>query len=517
MNIKITIFALVSALAASLVGCGSSPKNNSSESTAAKTTASQQGSADTSSHELISHTWLQQKDRQVINETPATYEAFGVDKTAKKAFEDGVAEKTKLPVISVTTGGGDVTSRELYTSCVVDVFNCDEGQVIDEASAGIKVRGNSSAYYGDVKEILKNQVPYRIKFDSKTSMLGLNGGAECKSWVLLKPDWDIIRNDIALRYGRLFLGDDAFCSDARYVDVYVNDEYKGLYLLCEQCQVNKNRVDITEPGENYSGNDIGWYLEIDNYAGSEDFDYFVEVDYGGYEVTDIEGETRAFEPAGYSVKNDVYTQEQLDFIEKYINNVFEIVYRACEKGEYYTFDENHELVKADFTTAEETVGAVMDIDSVVDMYLLYELVHDYDCGEGSFFMCVDFAEGAKIDKLQFTSPWDFNWAYYDSPSRYWAGAFCEESFAKDKGDRSNPWFIVLIKQDWFRDRAAAKWNGLYSSGEIEKIIGQEKEMLEEYREEFNRKDEWAVDCAYQLLDGWFKDRFAWFNYAFKQK
>ena len=62
---------------------------------------------------------------------------------------------------------------------------------INEASAGIKVRGNSSAYYGDVSQILANKVPYRIKFDKKTNMLGLNNGAECKSWVLLKSDWEL--------------------------------------------------------------------------------------------------------------------------------------------------------------------------------------------------------------------------------------------------------------------------------------------------------------------------------------
>lgn len=96
-----------------------------------------------------------------------------------------------------------IASRKKYTSCVVDVFNCDEKLEINEASAGIKVRGNSSAYYGDVSQILANKVPYRIKFDKKTNMLGLNNGAECKSWVLLKSDWDLIRNDIAFRLAEL--------------------------------------------------------------------------------------------------------------------------------------------------------------------------------------------------------------------------------------------------------------------------------------------------------------------------
>ncbi|KAG4086118.1 hypothetical protein H8356DRAFT_1087402 [Neocallimastix lanati (nom. inval.)] len=43
-----------------------------------------------------------------------------------------------------------------------------------ENSAKIRIRGNSSAYYGDIEKILANPVPYKIKFDEKTSFLGLH-------------------------------------------------------------------------------------------------------------------------------------------------------------------------------------------------------------------------------------------------------------------------------------------------------------------------------------------------------
>ena len=157
----------------------------------------------------------------------------------------------------------------------MDVFNCDEKLEINEASAGIKVRGNSSAYYGDVSQILANKVPYRIKFDKKTNMLGLNNGAECKSWVLLKSDWDLIRNDIAFRFGRTIMGDSNFCSDGQLVHLYVNEKFQGVYELCEQCQINPNRVDISEPAEGYTDTDIGYYLELDNYATSDEDNHYI--------------------------------------------------------------------------------------------------------------------------------------------------------------------------------------------------------------------------------------------------
>ena len=455
--------------------------------------------------------------KQVINSEPATYESLSADKAEKESFKKKIRSESKIPVISVTTAPDDmIASREKYTSCVVDVFNCDEKLEINEASAGIKVRGNSSAYYGDVSQILANKVPYRIKFDKKTNMLGLNNGAECKSWVLLKSEWDLIRNDIAFRFGRTIMGDSNFCSDGQLVHLYVNEEFQGVYELCEQCQINPNRVDISEPAEGYTDTDIGYYLELDNYATSDEDNHYISMDYENATVTDINGETRQFVPAEYSIKNDLYSQNQIDFIDKYLNNLFKIVYEACENGKYYKFDENYDLVDSDVTTAEEAVSNVMDIDSVRDMYILYEIVHDYDCGEGSFYMCVDLSKDSKCPKLKFTSPWDFNWAYNDSTEKYYAGAFTDKNFVAKNGDRSNPWFIVLCKQDWFMATVKEKWTEMSQEKLLQGCIKTEREYLKEYDADLRKGEEWGPDSAEDLFN-WIENRIYWLNSQWKIK
>lgn len=455
--------------------------------------------------------------KQVINSEPATYESLSADKAEKESFKKKVRSESKIPVISVTTAPDDmIASREKYTSCVVDVFNCDEKLEINEASAGIKVRGNSSAYYGDVSQILANKVPYRIKFDKKTNMLGLNNGAECKSWVLLKSDWDLIRNDIAFRFGRTIMGDSNFCSDGQLVHLYVNEEFQGVYELCEQCQINPNRVDISEPAEGYTDTDIGYYLELDNYATSDEDNHYISMDYENATVTDINGETRQFVPAEYSIKNDLYSQNQIDFIDKYLKNLFKIVYEACENGKYYKFDENYDLVDSDVTTAEEAVSNVMDIDSVRDMYILYEIVHDYDCGEGSFYMCVDLSKDSKCPKLKFTSPWDFNWAYNDSTEKYYAGAFTDKNFVAKNGDRSNPWFIILCKQDWFMATVKEKWTEMSQEKLLQGCIKTEREYLKEYDADLRKGEEWGPDSAEDLFN-WIENRIYWLNSQWKIK
>ena len=454
---------------------------------------------------------LPPKSKQLINPQKATYERLGFNKEEKKAFEESIAQDKTFPIICVTTDNGEyILSRTVYSSCVIDVFNCPEAWVLDEASAGIRIRGNSSAYYGNEEKIMQNPVPYRIKFDKKTNLLGLNNGAKAKSWVLLKAGYDLIRNDLALRLGRTIMAGHAFCSDAAYVHLYVNDVYQGVYTLCEQCQTGVSRVNITEPTEGYRGIDIGYYMMIDN---NPEYPNSFIVDYGKHEVTDIEGDTAAFVKTAYTINSDVYTQGQIDFIKQYTVNVFEIVYQACEQSQFLSLDGEFNLAPSSFDNAQDTVEAVLDIDSVVNMYLLYEIMHDYDVGEGSFYMCVDFAENSACPKLQFTSPWDFNWTCEGRTDRYWAGAFCEESFVEKYKDRANPWFIVLIKQDWFRDLVKQKWTELADGHAISACLEKEISILETYENDFRQYKKSGVRDANKVL-AWIKERLNWMDTQF---
>lgn len=453
------------------------------------------------------------KNSTTTKKTTTTKVTTSKKVTTTLSFNDKLEKKHDIPIINIDTNGKNITSLKNYIDCTVDLFNVDSKYELDDAKAGIRVRGNSSAYYGDVQQILKNQVPYRIKFEKKTNMLGLNDGAECKSWVLLKAEWNLITNDLAFRLGKaLFEGQDNFCSEGQLCHVYVNDKFKGIYLLCEQTQINKNRIDINEVEEGYTGTDIGYLVEIDNYAGNDPEEFFFYVDYAGNPYfTDLEGTSRKFETSGYTIKNDIYSQKQVDYISKYTNNVFKILYDACVNDNYKTLDSNNNIVNSNFKNAKDTVNAVVDLESIVNMYILDEIVHDYDCGEGSFFMCVDFSSDSNCKKLRFTAPWDFNWAYNDqAQNKYWAGAFCQQSFVNQYGDRTNPWYVLLASEDWFMDLVKERWAELDSKNAIKNAINDQIEQLETYRDDLNFVEEWAVDCAYGVIE-WVYDRIDWLD------
>ena len=118
---------------------------------------------------------------------------------------------------------------------------------------------------------------------------------------------------------------------------------------------------------------------------------------------------KTLKTVAYSIKSDIYSEQQKEFIAKYIKNVFYIVYQACEKNTYYALDENYNVIDSTYDNAKDTVSAVMDLDSVVASYILEEIVHDYDCGAGSFYMCVDFSDESLYKKLTFLCPWDYDW------------------------------------------------------------------------------------------------------------
>ena len=441
-------------------------------------------------------------------------------KEIKKVLKS-LESETSIPTVCIyTEEGKEVVSREDYVNCEVYTINCDKAYKLVAEPAGIRVRGNSTAYGGNVAMIRANQVPYKIKFETKTSMFGLNDDAECKKWVLVKAESSLLKTDIAFTLGRAILHEGNYCSDGILVHVYLNGKFKGIYELCEQNQVNKNRVNITKTRENYKGTDVGYLLEIDNYGESPCF----RVNYENATVTDLEGKTKKFKGVYYSIKSDVYSDEQKAFIKKYLTNVFKIVYEACEHEKYYVFDEDYNLVKAKkkflkqtdengepLDPAYITINNVMNLESVADLYLVYEIVKDRDVGEGSFYMYADFGKESLDSRLTFTCPWDFEWAYDGSTSELYASVFNTDAFASVYEERSNPWFILLMKQDWFKSIVGDRWQELRTPQKGKKTdvitdcLNYEKEILEKYPEDLVKSSRNSIKYANNLLE-WVKKR-----------
>ncbi len=457
---------------------------------------------------MIVDDWREGLDLSV-DDPDEIYEEFRVDREHREGYYTKICSETNFPIVHISTAGErEIVSLDDYVDSFIEVMNCDSVYKLDAATAGVRVRGNASANYGDADWIRKNQVSYRIKFTESQSMLGLNDFARCKSWVLLKSYEAAIENYMAFKLAKAINNGDYFSSDSTFVQLYINEEYKGVYLLCEQTQANSERVDLNEAPENYTGTDIGYLVELDNYATDDDHPYFW-LNFNKEEITDVFGTSRVPKKYAYSVKNDLYSDEQLDFIERYFEIAWEIPMRAIRDGEYYKIGEGYELVPAqdEFSSAYECVSQVFDIESVVDMYILYEIVNDQDVGGGSFFFAVDFGPDPVYDRVTMVAPWDFDWAYFDYSSEadggLYAARFKDSYFVNHWGDRSNPWLILFYSADWFRDLVRQKWQERLQY--INETIDEVEQTVINNADEFN-KDGTRRSGGAKTLINWVRDR-----------
>lgn len=119
-------------------------------------------------------------------------------------------------------------------SGVMRLYSVDgqlENMVVVES---IKGRGNSTWQWRDKK-------PYSLRLSTETDLLGMG---LANRWILLANAFDasLLKNKIAYDLAR-----DAgmpYSPDCQFVDLYLNGEYVGLYLLSERNEVHPERVDI---------------------------------------------------------------------------------------------------------------------------------------------------------------------------------------------------------------------------------------------------------------------------------
>lgn len=155
---------------------------------------------------------------------------------------------TELPVLRLQPETG-IVSRDTYVKTKLDIYRSgsDEG-VWTADDEPVEVRGRGNSTWGLPKK------PYRIKFPVKFSPVGLDH-AKAKSWVILAHDMDksLLRNHLAFEISRILFnasenyhneGAVMFTPCSQFVNVYMNDDYHGVYQMSDQMEVAKGRIDI---------------------------------------------------------------------------------------------------------------------------------------------------------------------------------------------------------------------------------------------------------------------------------
>ena len=320
-----------------------------------------------------------------------------------------------LPLIKIETIGGNEPkfekveppencvglsiSNNEYIPAIMNIESTNQTEFY--STINIRVRGNTSALTG--------KQPYKIHLDSSADLLNRNDSSyNNRNWILLK-DATTLRTVVGM-YVASLCGSE-WQPEFRFVNLMLNGDWKGIYLLIESVDVAKKRVNISNSG---------FLIENDAYWWNNE-EYF---------RSDFQPELLAYTfkyPLGIQL-----TEEKIYQIQNYINEF-----------EYYLW--NSDPLYANY----------IDISSWASWLLTQDILASYDgVGTNIYLYKYDFdINEPTSSKLKLGPAWDFDSTISKGTEEDWCGI------------RANGiwYFNSLIAQSDFKSVYITIWNTIYPS------------------------------------------------------
>ena len=362
---------------------------------------------------------------------------------------------TTLPVVYMNTKGQQVLKENaIWGNIALLDGNGEERSVFSTPNsiyrATIKYRGASSYSKFDKKQ-------YRIKFyknkkDSakEVSLAGMGANSE---WVLNGPylDKTLIRNKLVYDLARELNG---WAPDTRFVELFVDGEYQGVYLAVEPVTNGESRLRLAEFG--LLSGETAYIVNRDRIdTGSEEIDTWGKTNGYTYNALYIR----------YPSKNKI-TEKQKEYIQKDISEFEQALYGK------------------NFSDKRIGYQAYIDMDNWVDYFIINEFAMNYDAGNLSTYLYKEL-DG----KLQL-AVWDFN------------NGFDNYQWFRTETDVlhtvENSWFQRLWQDEAFRERVCERYVQLRKTTLSDEHIAEE---IASYQEELGE----AVDRNFKVWGYSFKE------------
>ena len=142
-----------------------------------------------------------------------------------KEEKDSSDDHPDFPTIYLTCY--DELDNENYSNCVFELDSSESSERIDPLNAQIKIRGETSATY--------SKKGYRLQLSKGEPLLGMRDDDD---WSLFASYYDYTRLKVKLSFNlwRNLLPENptAILPRSRYVLLYFNGNFQGLYLLAEK-------------------------------------------------------------------------------------------------------------------------------------------------------------------------------------------------------------------------------------------------------------------------------------------
>ena len=344
----------------------------------------------------------------------------------------GIAQSftsSNLPLVVINTNGQTILDDpKIYAdmgiiwngagkrNALTDPKNNYNGKI------GIEKRGSSSQNFP--KKSYGFETKSSALVDIDVSLLGL---PEENDWVLYGPytDKTMVRDVLSYTLDASF---GHWAPRCRYVELFLNSSYQGVYVLIEKIKRNKNRVNIAKlTTTDNSGADLtgGYIIKIDKSTGG-----------GG------EGWLSAYSNAvGYTKylydypKPSEITTQQKSYIQSYFRSMENSLYQEkfSGSGNYHEY---------------------LNDSSFIDFMIINELAKNVDGYRISSYLCK-----GKNDRVNCGPIWDFNLTYGNA--NYYDGwnptGFQYQAYLGNDGMQNPFWWGKLMKDPEYVKKLKKRW------------------------------------------------------------
>ena len=390
-----------------------------------------------------------------------------------------------LPIVKIKTNQvvGPAMDKSSYVEGSLEIIGDGNFEGLEETNMKIKGRGNSTWWICTDASAgaVVGKCPYQVKFGDKTSVLGM---PEDKKWVLLaeKSDKSMIRNKIARYMGEL--SDLEYTPNAEYVELFINEDYQGTYLIGQKVEESSNRVDI---------GDDGYLIEIDTDANNR-----------------IDSDDIIFKPTIWSsihtdgvfnIKDpDIdYGSDKFHLIENYINEFESVLYSN------------------NFNSPGSGYESYIDVDNLIDWFLINEIAKTVDA---RWYSSIYFSY-IPGEKIKMGPIWDFDLSYGNL--NYSDAQYTSEFYIKQ-----NNWIDKLYQDEVFVEKVKIRYSYYHSKlDDIKNKIDEFAKYIDKSQKaNFERWDILGVyvwpnpvyDLTYEeeveRLKNWIEERMNWLNSNF---
>ncbi len=324
---------------------------------------------------------------------------------------------------------------------------------IYDDKAQIRVRGNTSAFY--------EKTPYKVRLSYNASIIDGDNTEASREYIL-------IGNAINLKYPiGLYVAQKVMNQwepAYEYVNLVINGDYRGCYLLIESIDKGSNKVDISNNGVIFE-NDVCWW---------NDKKYFKS--------------THQIEQMAYTF---VYPQNATELniadLKKEIEAFEDLLYAGNDEYEKY-----------------------IDIDSFVSWVLTHVILGNMDFGGSNMYLHVDDLKDPDRSVIHMGPVWDFDEVFDERYLYDYAPIHSSDVFYYDRLFQQEH-FCLLYSQKWGSISDVIKEDIIAYLAEIDSEFGTALQNGWNYDANRFRYSSTDLQAEEEKVIDWFTKKTEWMN------